>query len=306
MSPPAGLAGLQTCQINSRTLRHTAGLLRLESGATLAEMHEFLGLFSLEATQGYLRELGRHNRQPVGRTEGGLEPGQEPPKRGPFKLEPGNKIALRHGLYASSQPSAEVKAILDEHLTGLDEEIQALGFLSQRLLDLQGQVGESLSPSRFLEITSQTASRFGFLVDAVESLEAARAKDPAEEKMLEFMEKINEMSLERAEEEGPEGPEAGEVKSAEASLPEVSQEKPESLASRIAEIRFVLRRTFRLAAETVDLKELALLADAYGKAAVRLVRLLKIEARKRSSLAAEFDALLNQALDELMVEWNYK
>jgi integrase len=299
----AGLAGLQTDRINIYTLRYTAALLHLESGATLAEMREFLGLSSLEAAQKYLLELGRHSRQAVGRAEGGLEPGQEPPERGPSRLKPGTQISLRHGLYLRCQPSAEVEAILAENLTGLEDEIQSLGLLSQRLLDLQDQVGESLSPSRFLEITSQTASRLGTLVDAAESLEAAR--DPADEMVLEFMQRLDELNLERAEEEGLEGPEAVEVKAAEACLPEASQEKPEGLTLRIAEIRLILRRTFHLAAETDDLKELALLADAYGKAAVRLVRLLKIEARKRSSLAAEFDALINQVLDELMEEWNF-
>jgi len=280
----AALAGLQTGRINIYSLRYTAALLRLESGATLAEMQEFLGLSSLEAARKYLFELGRRSRQTVGWAEGGLEPGQELPERGPSRLKPGTQIGVRHGLYLRRQPSAEVEAILAENLTGLGDEIEALNFFSQRLIDLQDQVGEALSLSRFLEVSSKTAACLGSLVAAEESLKRGQEGDEDMKNLLRMWEEAG-ITLEE---------------------PEQEDQEPEGLTLRIAEIRLVLRRALRLASETQDLKELAILADAYGKAAGRLVRLLRIGSKKRSSQGDEIHAAIHQALAEIMEEWHLR
>jgi hypothetical protein len=90
-------------------------------------------------------------------------------------------------------------------------------------------------------------------------------------------------------------------------LPQLSDEDRKNLGSKglcdeIASLRLVIQRVLELANDNADLDEAIRLLDVHSKAAWRLANLLKMQ-KELGTTREDWDASLQQALDELHVEW---
>jgi len=75
------------------------------------------------------------------------------------------------------------------------------------------------------------------------------------------------------------------------------------LVEEIAAMRYVLRRTFRLAMETRETPEYVRLVEIYGSGCTRLVRLLKMEENNNDRWESTFNEQVEQAIKEISAEW---
>jgi integrase len=178
----AAWAGLDAARITFASLRHTAALLCLESGAAASDLQEFLGRSYLKETRRYIVHLARllGERRIRRRRFTGFRQVNSPLVRKKPYGQPGNLNALRHGLYAPlplppgglHQPALAVPT--------LEPEIVYLRLLLRRALSLAGHTRNPAEALRLLDLFGRAAVRIGHLLVKQKELEPL-GLDPATE-----------------------------------------------------------------------------------------------------------------------------
>jgi hypothetical protein len=133
------LAGIPAEKLTLAALRRTAAVQFLEAAGSVEEMEAFLGSPGKQATIDYrrnMRQVQARQMQQVQRKPR-RRPAQPPemPARKPNRFN--SEEQFQHGLYAASQPEEELEEMLAQNKTGLDEEVQGLKKLMERVMWLQ-------------------------------------------------------------------------------------------------------------------------------------------------------------------------
>jgi hypothetical protein len=287
-----GLAGIPEDKLTMRALRRTATRMRLDEGESLEGMQAFLD--SREERRMTKYRLGKLPELPEDSEEERRDLTAEPPdhKAKPFKLGEG----ITHGFYAQRQPEQAVYSVLAENIQGVEEEIAGLRSLGRELLNRQMKATSRAEAARLVEAYTQTASRLAELIRAERQLDEMGEKG---KRVEELTRRINQMALELGEppmedpawEEAPVGKTEMEVNA-------------RRLVEEIAAMRYVLRRTFKMAMETRETPEYVRLVEIYGSGCTRLVRLLRMEGDNYNQMEATFNQQINQAIKEITEDWN--
>jgi hypothetical protein len=287
-----GLVGIPEDKLTMMALRRTATRMRLDEGESLEGMKAFLD--SREERRMTKHRLGKLPELPEDRGKVEKDLAVEPPDHQAKPFKPGE--GTTHGFYAKRQPAQAVYAVLAENIQGVEEEIAGLRSLGRELLNRQMKATSRAEAARLADSYTQTASRLAELIRVERQLEGMGEKD---KRMEELTRRINQMALELGEEpmedqaweESPEGRTELEVNA-------------RQLVEEIAAMRFVLRRTFRLAMETRETPEYVRLVEIYGSGCTRLVRLLRMEGNNYHQMEAAFNEQINRAIKEITEDWN--
>jgi hypothetical protein len=282
-------------------LRNTAIRLRMEAGASIEEMRAFMDSRSEDRQVKYrLKKLTETKLQvnsfsPDSSLRSGQGPklhGVEPPNRNPHPFKPWD--GYRHGLYAESQPTEGVAAVLRENIQGMEEEIVGLRLLGRGLLERHVGAKSSLEGVRLGDAYTKTAARLAEMMRVEKQMaEEEAGKDDTEE----LLERWDKMAI------GMGGEPVSEQIRAEAfgESPEMAV-AARRLVEEIASIRYVLRNTFQLAMGEEDDGEYRHLVEIYSAGCARLVRLLRMEGYKEDRVRAYIDESIEIALKEVMEE----
>ena len=272
------------------TLRHTATLLRVDAGDDTRAIRDFLNTTTLKNTYVYLSRVTK--QAPPGPGEGREagpidEAGREesPPERAPNRFQPWE--TMKHGMYAKSQPPGDVAAVIAEGIEGIDEELAGLRSLHNRLLELRGHVVSDQEGARLADFIGRIGLRIGEMVVAAREL----AETDTEEQQ--WIKDVEDAVKRFAEEEGLDDEDPGTSEKSEA---------PGDLSDIIASTRLALRNTLRYAQAAASVKDVIHYTDLYSVGCGRLVRLLGKEARMGGDKAAEYRALIDQAIAEVSEE----
>ena len=183
----AGWAGLKAEEITCHTLRHTAVMRLDEEAEEEAAVVARLGRRSASKTREYLEAM---RKKPVGqlrRRKGGIwKEGQAPP-RGPCRTKLRNHLALRHGLRAKYLPELEEMEEQGMQLRGLERELVRLRVVVRRAAKLSGEAETLKEALEMLEAGSTAAVRMGkvlMYIDKSEEVELEKAVDEAIEQVM--------------------------------------------------------------------------------------------------------------------------
>ncbi|HEX6306049.1 MAG TPA: tyrosine-type recombinase/integrase [Anaerolineales bacterium] len=279
-----GLAGIPEEKLTLRALRHTAVMLRMEAGDSVAAIHAFLGHSALSYTKYYLKLLPFPPREGEQLRDLAKDPPRLPERKAtPFK--PGDNMT--HGLYAQKQPPEEIAAILAEDIQGMGEEMAALRGLCRSLVMAQIRAEDAREVALLADAYTLGATRLAEMVKAERQSQEHRPEETWAEQMLAML-----VNTARAEGADLDIDTAREM--ALASDPQLGA-AAWRLVEEIAATRLALRRVFHLAMETEQVAQLVHLTDVYGRGCIRLVRLLKGEGVEHSRL----DAVMNDLLDRV-------
>lgn len=274
------LAGIPEEKLRLTVLRHTAAMLRLETGQDIQGIQAFLGKPTKKGTSRYLKVLaalgqatpGASLADGAGPAPAGIEPG--PPQR-----VPGRKI--KHGLKARQQPEGEMAAILAEKIEGLEQEIQGLQRLNQELFEMFDLAESNRELAHLLEISGRSEARLAEMLRANKELAERERRGSGEDELRARLEKLARDLGSSLEAWGPPGTGApGEG----------------DLAYSIARLRLALRRILALVETSEDITERARYIDMYGVTCVKLVKLLRVEVEGGGSLFAWWREALDEAL----------
>lgn len=278
------LVGIAEEKLNLEALRCTAIRLRLDQGASKAELKEFLHSrdarfepLILEGLPG-LPENGE--RAPIE---------AQAPDRAAKPFQPGD--GLTHGFTAQRMPEEEVQAVLAEDIHGIKEEIAGLDWL---LRDLESRMREPMSLREelgMLDAHTRTAFRLTDLLADAEQFQQEEEPDPEVEDFLEMIERI--------------GIEGGEPGCGEQARQELYASEPELdlRARQIASIRCSLRRVLKMTSGAKQVSEYLHLVDIYGRGVSRLVRMLKVEGTVHSRAKRRIREAIRLAVLDVNKEW---
>jgi site-specific recombinase XerD len=288
------LVGIPEEKLTLPALRHTAAMLRLEAGDSMADMQIFLDGPSLEVTKNYLRSL------PSPATEEGLVDVEKEPPELPERKSHRWKSweRMTHGMRVIRQPPEEVAAVLAENIRGIGDEIEGLRVLGRELLEMQERASDPSEVALLAEAYTLAATRLGEMIKAQERLENKSEGGGQNEGILEWYVRMQrshgrEIDMETAKSEVL------------ANLGELESEVRRA-TEEVAGVRLMLRRLFCLAMETEDVRERVKLAGIYGNGCNRLVRLLKGEGSDQDAVKAAFRGTFDRALLETQKELNLK
>lgn len=308
------LAGIPEEKLNLIVLRRTAIRLKMDEGASLEEMHAFLETQNAMRHTKYrlkqMPEVPQEESSPSGESgEQGICPSSATtndsilkfldrpdggiPNRMPAHFKPGDGI--KHGFYASRQPSEAVAALVAENIQGIEEEFVGLRILGRRLLDWQAQAMCGEQAVQLGEAYSLAAYRLGEMIKAEAKLAEQGKVSQREEEILKMYDLI-------ASELGWE-PVSEEIRAEAMAYNPGQAAAARKVTEEIAAIRYVLRNTFRLAIEAQGVQEQAHLVDVYGRGCMRLVHLLKLEGTNVGRIEAQLNETVEQVLKELLQEW---
>jgi DNA-binding transcriptional MerR regulator len=279
-------AGIDERRLTQSALRLTAIRLRLDEGASLEEMRAFMDCRESATTTRH--RLSRLPQLPPDEVRSGE--GRENQDRLPVRkvrlFKPGD--GLTHGFYAGSQPSEAVVAMLKEGVQGIGEEIESLRTLARRLLERQEQARNSREAAQLGEDYTLAASRIGEMIKAEKELaDRGEASHWAEEVLA---------TLDRMASAAGEEPVSDQVRKDALGDDLQLEAAARCLVEEIASTRCVLRKSFRMAMEVQEMRELVHLVEIYGKGFMRLVRLLKIE----KSNTGQLEAYLREGIDKAL------
>ena len=262
------LVGIAEEKLNLPTLLFTAIRLRLDQGASRAELKDFV-----QSRDAKFR-LSRIKMLPgLPGNEERVEIDAEAPDRRGKPFPPG--YGLTHGFRARRLPEEEVQAVLDEDVQGLDEEIAGLrelvhgpaGGATGRGLEAWMKEALNLSQEmKLLDMHTLALFQLAELRDTAEQLAQVEEVNPWVE---DFMKGMDCMGVEKGD------PEFGEKVRA-----EVYGSKTELTAREreIASTRASLRRVLKLARTADQVSDYMHLVEIYGRGCGRLKRTLKKEA----------------------------
>jgi hypothetical protein len=291
-------AGLPGHKLTCRVLRLTALRLRLQAGATPAEMHPFLDSRCRPSHTSYLLSL-----LPPLPPDPPASP--QPPELPAQPALPARKAALlqpadlfKHGFYARSRPPEQVQAILSENIHGIEDEIAGLRGLARGLLEMQLQASTSQDAARLAQAYTLTATRLAAMVEAEKHLSSESEKDNGTE---EFLDRLDRMWEEMGREP------LGSAIRAEALANEPAlAANSRRLEEEIASVRLVLRNTLALAGDAGQQPaagEYVHLVDVYSQGCNRLVRLLRTSRAAQDWLTVYVQQLVDDVLREVQKDW---
>jgi integrase len=282
------LAGIPDERLTLNSLRHTAIRLRLDQGASVDEMQEFMdsgtNRWSLRYKLSKLPELPDESGQAHAEEEEDI----------PAPAHKGRLYAagegLIHGYFVHSLPAEEVAALAAEGVQGIGEEIVGLRTLSRGLLERQGR--QAHLAVQLWEAYNLAAGREAELIKAEREL---NEQNQTGGKADQFLEEIDRWLI--AQGKLPIGDQMRQ--DALGSTPEL-EAADRRLAEEIATLRLLLRNGFALAMEEEETQQYIRMVDLYGSSAVRLSRLLKLEHSQAGKLDAFVEAEFKAAIDEVL------
>ena len=182
-----------------------------------------------------------------------------------------------------------VRAVLREHIEGVEEEIRGLRTLMRGLMEREGD------EVRMMEAYSQAARRLGEMIAVKED----RKKEDEKAWVDEFLRVFDAAAAERGDE-----PISEQVRKEALEGDEELALASRRMTEEIATMRHLLRNAYRLARETQETQEYVRLVNFYGSGCVRLARMLKAEGRdgEYGRMARYIRGTIDQVIKELTVE----
>ena len=286
------LLGIPDEKLALHNLRLTATRLKLDSGPTLEEMHAFLhSRDSLNGMQRRLKALPELPLDEISAPAGGLLP--HPPDHTVRPLS--GKEQFSHGFYASRQPPGEVDAMLSRlkpedllRAAWLEEVVDQMQALSQRVMEMAERAGNPIEQATLLDAGTFLILRSTDIAGNQETL----SKETGDDKwVVEFKAMLEEFAPDWGD---PPGKwtriiEEGAIK--------LRHTSPEQMARAIASLRVTLDRLYEMALRSESARELAKLANYYGRSGGRLIRLLKASRSQGNPEAAAIRCLIDESLE---------
>jgi integrase len=289
------LAGIPAEKLTLPALRHTAAVHFLEAAGSPKDMDAFLGSPGKRATTFYrkkMRDIQARQMQEVQRKpRKRLAQSAEMPKREHHHYSSEEKF--QHGLYAASQPEEELDEMLAKDKSGLDEEVQGLKKLMERVMWLQLRTQDDTQAAALIKVYLSSSPRLAELLKIKETFDEVTPRDA---EIVEFMniclENVNQPLIdihklrEHALESDPD-----------------AKAKTDNLVRVIAGDRLVVRRLFDMAIETEEPLKLAYYVQEYCRGCYRLARMLKEVDGPQGFLEAWFDRTADEALRQVHEIW---
>ena len=271
------IAGLPAHKLNLRILRDTALRLRLDGGASIAEMHAFMDV--RDEPKGLKYRLGRLPPLPAPPSCPPADPAAQPPLELAAQVaQPNQPVpASIHSLYARSQPAQAVRDLMEQNDLGVDQEMLNLRTLGRIMLELLEQAASAHEIARLSEAYISLASLVSEMLATQKSLP---------DKSADFKEHLNatreaveaEIDREWALWGLPPG-----VRPPLLEFPENESETTTDACEEIASTRLVLRRLLDLALRTDQARDFLYFSLLYTRQCRRLVRILRHEAARRGT-----------------------
>ncbi len=214
----AGWAGLDSDKVNYHCLRHTARLLHAEAGREAESIQAFGGMQSLSKTRGYVKRMRHalrfHSGQTLQLRSGQafrLRSGQagelaakrgKPGEHGPYqrkrgKLQPGDQLNLRHGLYAKQAPGQETggsaapgESAEPQPKGRREKAIARLRWVIRRTFDLGEEAQTAKQLAILLEVMGTAVERLSRLIKGARK--QAERKSASSSQAEEFIKRLDE------------------------------------------------------------------------------------------------------------------
>jgi integrase len=282
--------GIAESKLTLMALRRTAIRLRLDQGESLPGMQALMDtrekIKSTKYRLGLLPELPRESTN----AEQLLGSDAHIPLRNTVALTGGE--GTTHGFYSRKQDVHAVKAILAEHIQGVEQEIACLRTLMRGLLEREGD------EARLVEVYSQVAHRLGVLVSVGKPLQMGKEDTWVDE----MLSKLDEIQVRNGQ-----PPISQQVRAEALGISSEEIEAAGMVTEEIATIRLLLRNVYQRAMQVIDMREYLHLVELYSRGCVRLARLHKIggcddDGRLKRYLQDELDEAIRQVNLELRLE----
>jgi site-specific recombinase XerD len=280
------LAGIPDEKLTLSNLRFTASAQFLEAAGNREEMDAFLGSPGKRATMEFrknMRVIQARHMKDIQRKR--RKPPSEPvemPARKSHRYRSEEKF--QHGLYAASQPEEELEEMLAKDKTGLDEEIQGLRKLMERVMWLQLRTEDDTQAAALIHVYLAASPRLAELLKIKDTFDEVTPRD---NEILQFMnfcfENVGMPILD-----------IHQLREGVLDRDPIAKAKTDELVQVIAGDRLVVRSLFLMAMETEDPLKLAHYVQEYYRGCYRLARMLGEVKGPHGFL----DAWLNWAVDE--------
>jgi hypothetical protein len=278
-----GLVKIPSEKLNLNVLRYTAIRLRLDQGASLDQMRAFMGSrlppHRLASLLRYLPPLPEGDPQ-----AGELDNQALPPNRQPKLLQLGDGIT--HGLYARSQPSEAVTAMLALDIQGMDEELEMWQILADGLMERFERDPSAQDVIHLVDAYSQACVKMAWLEKAVRELDK---------------EKVNPRSRNYPEQPVM-TPFEIEARQAFKAMQREKRAGKREPTEAIAGFRVMLRKIFTLALEDQDDAQYIYHVEIYGTVCQRLLKLLRLGRDDEGQFEEYLWDTLNDVLTRLSAE----
>lgn len=300
-------AGIPAQKLTLNALRLTALRLRLDAGDTPQQMKAFMDS-ALEPSYARfrLRKLPQLPPDSPGPGAPGLPPEPPPRKTRQFIAQ----ATRKHGMYAHHQPSAEVRAVFEEKIRGVDEEITGLRTLERGLMSLLGQKCSRKDAAQAMSVLTQIAGRLAEMIKLEKELLQVDQKELEWQKEFESIMNLAAEGDDEQEEspqgEPPAGPQADTIAETPGSEFEL-EVGARQIDEEIASTRLVLRKAMTLARKAEQEQQPAeyiKLARLYHLSCYRLLQLLLHARAERQLLSDTFAKAIEEAFAEVSKEWS--
>jgi hypothetical protein len=282
--------GIAETKLNMMALRRTAVRRRLKEGESLEGMMAFTDSQDGHRSAKFrLKCLGEMAEEKASLRQEADEQAEVPMRQArPFK--PGENTT--HGLYMQAHDRQAVRAVMEENVSGLDEEVKCLRRLMRGLLERGGD------EKRLVEAYSLAARRLGEVVAS-----KAEAGDKAEDEWAEdVLRWLDELAAKAGQ-----PPVSPKIRRDALGLDEDGVKAMGVITEEIATLRMLMRNVYRRAMEGVDNAEYVRMVDLYGAGCGRLKRLMQIEGagdggRLARYLRGEIDRAIRDVREEMGLE----
>jgi site-specific recombinase XerD len=186
------LAGISKEKLTLSALRYTAVMTYLETAPSRKDMEAFLGHPGKELARRYQHFIGPG----LLKQQGPLKQQELPKRKGPLKQKGLQLLRERkphryrsedrfaHGLYAKSQPEEELDEMLAQDKTGLDEEVQGLRKLMERVMWLQLRTEDDTQAAALIHVYLAASPRLAELLKIKDTFDEVTPRD---NEILQFM-----------------------------------------------------------------------------------------------------------------------
>jgi site-specific recombinase XerD len=289
------LAGIDEEKLTLMALRRTATRLRLDEGASTAEMQEFLGSREEGKFAKYrLARLPQPTTIEDARLRGSEGAKVRTPMRTGKPFKPGEGV--KHGMYTRSLPAQAVAAVAGERIQGIDEELVGMRILGRDLLEREKRARNKQEATQLWEAYTLAAYRLGGIMRGEkEQSEHGKAGREWAERFLAMMDRVE---IEKGNQ-----PISEKVRREARGFKDELAVEAHSTAEEIASLRYVLRNVFRLATEAEETGEYIRLVEIYSSGCVRLMKLLRMEQPEGDQLAKFLQDTIQQAIKAIAEEW---
>ncbi len=185
----ASWAGFKPEEVTYHSLRRTALMLRIEAGDEREELRNFMLGMGDRAIRRTIRSASERARRAPLAERNSREEAKGPYRRGKSKAQPGNQIALRHGLYATRLPD-ELAALVEESAAqGFEKEILILRAGLRWLFRMIMETDSLKDGATWLELFGANATRLASLIRLQRGVEQKQQENAElEEAMRRFSE----------------------------------------------------------------------------------------------------------------------